>query len=402
MASTALLNSDAWIEVLSRLSSLQDLRSAILSSRQILDAFYERRKALTSQVFIAEIAASSEKDVYKHVENLAARKKSKSIDDNVLLQECVEPLLASTKGHPKYYKWCLGLCRLYSIGGRDYDAKREALLNRVYQVILSIYEPDYGRPTASADQYHHLRIIPIDRSRLSKNCYLVAQKLADTYASRGQLRDQLSVEQEILRRSKLKEIDSIEWGNRVVKTFRVMQDAGEAMAVDEAKEFGRRMYELCRERGCSDRSLFWARHLVTEYMRAGQTSEAIAEQQRVLSHIIPGSNEAIAWARQLIVMYTRAGQVEEALSLKAAVWATMSVSNSSYYGWARELAEQYRRKRQPEDALRIVLQMHEQSHQMLSRRPNDSIIKYHATQAALALVEEYKSMKRMDDAAVVR
>lgn len=108
MTPVALLTSDAWIEILSRFSSLNDLHSAILSSRQILNAFSERRTTLISVVLRAEITA---------------RLKVKPVADAIIIHEAIGPLLKATARDPRYYKRCLGLCRLYSRQNSSYQDK---------------------------------------------------------------------------------------------------------------------------------------------------------------------------------------------------------------------------------------------------------------------------------------
>jgi hypothetical protein len=399
------LPNDVWIEILGQLSFLSDLHSAILSSRQILSAFRERRTALISIVLRAEIIASDEDDAYKHAELVAARLKFKPVGNVILIHEAIAPLLKDTARDSRYYKWCLRLCRLYSSRQNPiYQGKRQALLRRAYEDILSSYKPNFELAIEDTDQDDSNVFIPrVDTSRLSKYCYAVADRLADNYIHLGQRPDQLLVEQEIFKRSALKEADSLEWGNRVVKTLRAFQDDPDCQpkSIEEAVHFEKHMYEVCRQNGIIDRSLFWARHLVSEYTRAGRTDDAISEQQRILSHLRPGSNEFIAWARQLIVMHRRAGQIDEALALKAAVWNMMTVETSSYFGWARELADQYREIYRREDALRVVQQMHSQTQQALARRPRDTMTKYHARQATLALISEYGFGNRLSDAPTV-
>jgi hypothetical protein len=150
----------------------------------------------------------------------------------------------------------------------------------------------------------------------------VADGLADNYSRLGQLRDQLLVEQEIFKRSAWKEADNLGWGNRVVKTLRALQDDCQHTSIEEAVHFENHLYEVCRQNGNLDRSLFWVRHLVGEHTRAGRTDEAILEQQRILSHLRRGSNEFIAWARQLIVMRRHAGQIDGALAIVQTDWLT--------------------------------------------------------------------------------
>jgi hypothetical protein len=402
MAPLALLTSDAWIEILSRLSSLSDLHSAILSSRQILNAFYERRTALISTVLRAEIIALHEDNVYNHIEIVTARLKLKPVADAIIIHEAIGPLLKDTKRDPRYYKWCLSLSRLYFRQNPSYHDKRQALLQRAYQDILSSYKPNFKLATEDAHQDDSNVIPRVGSSRLPKYCFVVADRLADIYTRLGQLRDQLLVEQEIFKRSVLKETDNLEWGNRVVKTLRALQDGCQHTSIEEAVHFENHMYEVCRQNGYLDCSLSWARHLVGEYTRAGRTDDAILEQQRILSHLRPGSNEFIAWARQLIIMHRRAGQIDETLALKAAVWNTMTVETSSYFGWAYELADLYRQNYRREDALMVVQQRHSQTQQALTRRPRDTRTKYHARQATLALIGEYEVGNRLSDAAAVR
>jgi hypothetical protein len=402
MVPVALLTSDAWIEILSQFSSLSDLLSAVLSSRQILISFYERRTALISKVLRAEIIASHEDNAYKYAEVVAARLKLKPVTDTIIIHEAIGPLLKDTARDTRYYKWCLNLCRLYSRLNPRYQDKRQALLQRAYQDMLSSYKPNFELATEDTDQDGSNAIPRVGLSRLPKHCYAVADRLADNYARLGQLRDQLLVEQEIFKRSALKETDSLEWGNRVVKTLRALQDDCQYTSIKEAVYFEKHMYKVCRQNSNLDRSLFWARHLVGEYTRAGHTGDAILEQQRILSHLRRGSNEFIAWARQLIAMRRRAGQIDEALALKAAVWSTMTVETSSYFGWACELADQYRQNYQREDALRVAQQRQSQTQQALTRRPRDTTIKYHVRQATLALIGEYEFGKRLSDAAAIR
>jgi hypothetical protein len=133
MAPIASLTSDAWIEILSRLSSLSDLHSAIISSRHILYAFYERRTALISIVPRAEIIASHENNAYEHAEVAAARLKRKSVADAIIIHEAIEPLLKDTSHDPRYYKWCLSFCHLHFRQNPSYQGKRQALLQRAYQ-----------------------------------------------------------------------------------------------------------------------------------------------------------------------------------------------------------------------------------------------------------------------------
>ncbi len=402
MVPSTSLTSDAWIEVLSQFSSLSDLHSAILSSRQILNAFHERRTALISLVLRAEILASHEDNAYKHAEVVAARLKLKPVTDAIIIHEAIEPLLKDLARDSRYYKWLLNLCRLYSRQPQSYQYKRQALLQRGYQDILSSYKPNFELNFDTIHQDDSDVISRVGSSRLPRYCYVVADRLADNYFHLGRLRDRILVEQEVFKRSALKETDSLEWGNRIVRTLHALQDDCHHESIQEALRFENHVYEVCRQKGFVDRSLFWARHLVREHTRAGQTSDAISEQQRILAHLRRGSNESIAWARQLIIMYRRAGQIDEALAVKADIWNTMTIETSSYFGWACELAEQYRENYRREDALRIVQQRHSQAQQALTRRPRDSKTKYHARQATLALIGEYEYGKRLSDAAAVR
>ena len=124
MAPVASFTSDAWIEILRRFSSLIDLHSAILSSRQILNVFYERRTALISMISNAEIIASHEDNAYKHAEIVAVCLKLKPVADAIIIHETIRPLLEETACDTRYYNWCLNLCRLYSRQNLSYQNKR--------------------------------------------------------------------------------------------------------------------------------------------------------------------------------------------------------------------------------------------------------------------------------------
>ncbi|KAF2668283.1 hypothetical protein BT63DRAFT_455919 [Microthyrium microscopicum] len=230
MAPVTSLTNDVWIEILSQLSSLDDLHGAILSSRRILDSFYERRTALLSMVLRTEIITSHEDDPYNHAKVVTARMKTKPINEAIII----------LAGSPK----------------------------RAYLNILSGYKANSqlaaknGNPDAS-------NVIPrVGLNRLPRPA-------SGPTTGRTRNINSLAVE----------ETDSLEWGNRVVRTFRALEDGSQHTSIQDAVDFENDI----------------------EYTRAGRTDDAIAEQQRILTHLRCGSNEYIAWARQLIVMHRRAG-----------------------------------------------------------------------------------------------
>lgn len=144
--------------------------------------------------------------------------------------------------------------------------------------MLSGYKPNFKLATEDAGQDDSNVIPRVGSSRLPKYCYAVADKLTDNYTRLGQLRNRLLVEQDIFERSALKESDSLEWGNRVIKTHRALQDDCQHTSIEEAVHFENHMYEVYRQNNNLDRSLFWARHLVGEYTRAGRTEAALTKQ----------------------------------------------------------------------------------------------------------------------------
>jgi hypothetical protein len=410
MAPLASLTNDAWIEILSQLSSLKDLRSAVLSSRRILNAFYERRTALISTVLRAEIIASYQDFPYEHARAVVRRLRHKPLDDKIVILEAIAPLLKESRSDERHYKWCEQLCWLYNYhilgSGQTPPSlveRRHAFLQRAHQDMLESFNPIFELTTEDADQENPegLRRLGSHNMRLPRSCYFLAGELAKDYASLGQIRDKLRIEQEILTRAPFAE-DDLRWGDRVIETLRALQDDRQHTSIEDTVQFENRMYELCRRNREEHRSLFWARHLVGEYTRAGRTQDAIMEQRRILLHLRAGRREFVTWARQLVVMHMRAGRVGEALEIKAAVWDTMTVNDSCYFGWACELADLYRQNHRREDALRVVLRRQSQAQQAMKLRKWDSKMCHHATLATLALISEYEYGHRLSDAAAVR
>jgi hypothetical protein len=165
---------------------------------------------IISVVLLAEIIASHEDNAYKHAEVVAARLKLKLVTDTIIIHEAIGR--------------CLDLCRLYSRQNPSYQDKRQALLQRAYQDMLSGYKPNFKLATEDAGQDDSNVILRVGLTRLLKYCYAVPDRLTDNYTCLGQLRNRLLVEQEIFERSALNETDSLKWGSRAIKTLRALQD----------------------------------------------------------------------------------------------------------------------------------------------------------------------------------
>nr|POF14043.1 hypothetical protein CFP56_03067 [Quercus suber] len=405
MARLSMLPADLLVEIMVRVDSLKDLRNIALAFRAAGSAFAGRRSLLIRAVLFKELKLQHSRSVsfcaYQYVSRIVDRldddaKTGKTImsQDIVMFLEAVEPFVHESKIGSTYMIWALRLCHHHASAGPSTNEKRLALLERAYKGILATYAPLFDPDVDARSGADAGSMTP--SHGVSHTARLVAMELAHQYRSQGRLLHCLQLEKNIFRRLSVNSSESRGWGRRILITLRALN------MQSQVHEFLFNLYTICRTNGWREPALTWARHLVSEHTLAGNTTEALLQQQIVFRHLRRGTDDYIAWGRQLIVMQKRAGLVHEAVATKQEVWESMTVVSACYYGWARELADDYRRLNRFEDAVSVIQILHERSQARLAGERRDDDANFHAKNSARALASELESRGRKHEANSVR